>query len=170
METEDGGVQNPWITVSKRKRGGNLSSGQYESVRTEPSPSEKAVGKPPTNGFLHLTLHESDTDEDDSQNGQLPDGTLNREANRPGSSEVAVPPRKKTKKDPKKVYISTQQIENSTVEISLSVNQAKRKRHKQTNFADGMLPLVLPLRAGFSRFDIVDAGRQYRPRMDRNPT
>ena len=162
METAEGAIENPWITVSKRKRS-RPSGNQYDATSKSEEPQEKL----PTNGFLNLTLHESAAD--DENNGQFPDGTSNPEAARPANSEGAVPPRKKTKKDPKKVYISTQQIENSTVEISLSVNQAKRKRHKQTNFADGMLPLVLPLRVGFSRFDIVDAGRQYRPRMDRNP-
>ena len=152
-------IENPWITVSKRKRS-RFSGSPHDAA----SRSEESQPNLPTNGFLNLTLHESAAD--DQHDGQA---TSNDEAARPSSSEGAVPPRKKTKKHPKKVYLFKQEMEKLIVEIPLSVNQAERKLHKQTNSADSTPLLYLALRAGLSGFGIVDARRQRRPRMDRNP-
>jgi len=143
METAKGTIENPWITVSKRKRS-RLSGSRDDSA----SKSEESQPKLPTNGFLNLTLHESAGD--DQHDGQFPDGTLNQEAAGSSSSEGAIPPRKRTRKDPKKVYLLKRETEELIVEISLSVNQAERKLHKQTNSTDSTPPLYLSLRAGLS--------------------
>jgi hypothetical protein len=103
METEEV-TANPWITVSKRKRS-RLSGAQYDAAKDETSKSEQAVERLPTNGFLNLSLHEPGADEEG--NGQASDGTANENTTRPSSSEGAVPPRKKTKKDAKKVSLPT---------------------------------------------------------------
>jgi hypothetical protein len=103
MATEEG-TANPWITVSKRKRS-RLSGAQYDAAQEEASKSEQAVERLPTNGFLNLSLHEPGVDEEG--NGQAIDGTAHENTTRPSSSEGAVPPRKKTKKDSKKVSLPT---------------------------------------------------------------
>jgi hypothetical protein len=98
METGEG-TANPWITVSKRKRS-RLSGAQYDAAQEEAAKSEQAVERLPTNGFLNLSLQEPGADEG---NGQTSDGAADQNTTRPSSSEGAIPPRKKTKKESKKV-------------------------------------------------------------------
>jgi hypothetical protein len=161
MEREDGGIENPWIAVSKRKRA-HLSGAQYEAAKYRDSKADEAVEKLPTNGFLSLTLHEPDAN--DEQRGHSPDGTSNPEPAPPSSPESVVRPRKRTKKDPKKVSSPNRQT-RLTAEI-LSFNEAKRRGHKPTSCADSTPPFLPLLTQGLSRFGTVDARRRHLPRMD----
>jgi hypothetical protein len=122
METEEG-TANPWITISKRKRS-RISGAQYDAAQDKASKSERAVEKLPTNGFLNLSLQEPGAD--DEGNGQARGGAENENTTRPSSSEGAVPPRKKTKKE----KVSLIQIPKLTSETPLSHRQSQGQRSK----------------------------------------
>ena len=149
METAEA-MQNPWITVSKRKRS-RLSGASQDGA----SKAEQTVEKLPTNGFLNLSLA------DDERNGQAIDGAANEEATRPSSSEAAVPPRKKKKKESKKVSPPTT-LQTLTVEI-VSLSQAKGQRCKPTCVSYSSPSLIACLIVGLPGLGFVDVRRQQCP-------
>lgn len=95
MEAEE--TLNPWITVTKRKR--NHTFEQNDTTQNGPPKSE--VENLQSNSFINLSLQES-MPENSTPNGgmPIPAGITHPQL----SPEIATPPRKRTKKDPKKVY------------------------------------------------------------------
>src|SRR5271170_33842 len=111
---EDEEIINPWITVSKRKR--NRTFGQFDSARTIPSKSE--VENLHSNSFINLSLQESHSDSLSSNGKSMSDPT---DLPLPPSSPAPrSPPRKKSKKDPKKVCPSTAPFLTLILQVALS--------------------------------------------------
>ena len=116
MEAED--TLNPWITVPKRKR--NRTFGHNDTTQNGSPKSE--VETIQTNSFINLSLQES-MSEDSTPNGV--GMTVSADiAHPPPSPGIRAPPRKRTKKDPKKVHPVL--IIVDFLEIALSTSQNTR--------------------------------------------
>ena len=98
MEAEE--TLNPWITVPKRKR--NRTFGHTDATQNGSTKSEVESLHP--NSFINLSLQES-MSEDSARNGVEMASSTER-LHPPTSPGIASPPRKRTKKDPKKVCLA----------------------------------------------------------------
>ena len=96
MEAEE--TLNPWITVTKRKR--NHTFEQNDTTQNGSPKSE--VENLQSNSFINLSLQESMSENSTTNGGgmPIPAGIAHPQLS-PG---IAAPPRKRTKKDPKKVF------------------------------------------------------------------
>jgi hypothetical protein len=96
-DMEDDTIFNPWIEVPKRKRYRTFNQNDPSHVNLS---SKSEVEKLQTNSFINLTLQES-RPEDSSANGIEKDVET---AVLPQSPGLTYPPRKRSKKDPTKVW------------------------------------------------------------------
>lgn len=96
-DIKDEEIENPWIAVPKRKRGGTFpiaDTTQHNIVKLD-------VDSLQSNSFLNLSLQEDIADESTSSGpGQNVSPNISHSLLTPG---LPSPPRKRTKKDPKKV-------------------------------------------------------------------
>src|SRR5271155_1307672 len=96
-DMEDDTIFNPWIEVPKRKRHRTFNQNDPSQLTTS---SKSEVDKLQTNSFINLTLQES-RPEDSTSNGIEMTVETTHLPPSPGSTS---PPRKRSKKDPTKVW------------------------------------------------------------------
>lgn len=99
-DMEDDTIVNPWIEVPKRKR--NRTFNQNDPAQVTLS-SKSEVETLQTNSFINLTLQESRSENSNSNGIEM---TVETAHQRP-SSGLSSPPRKRSKKDPTKVFLCT---------------------------------------------------------------
>ena len=97
VDVDDDTIVNPWIQVPKRKRHRTFNQNDPDQVSLS---SKSEVEKLQTNSFINLSLQDSRPEDSTSNGIEMTVET----AHLPPSPGLKSPPRKRSKKEPSKVY------------------------------------------------------------------
>jgi hypothetical protein len=119
-DIKDEDIENPWVTVPKRKRGGTFPIA--DTIQHNVAKSD--VDNLQTNTFLNLSLQEDFSGESTSS-GPRQNASVDT-SRRPIFPDLPSPPRKRTKKDAKKVQslqsLKTKNLRNITPSLKSAMN------------------------------------------------